>query len=165
MPAVAHGAASGGPNAEILLLGIGMIVVSGVFFVQKSASPRLSLVLLVLGAAAVTGAFTVARPSADDHGDVAVSIASPERGAAVPAGEPVPFQFELTGAVLASESSGEEGGHLHVLVDGETVGMPSALDVELELEEGEHEIEVEYVGPDHQPLDPPVTDSITVTAE
>lgn len=165
MPALAHGATSSGPNTEILLLGIGMIVVSGLFFFQKSASRRTSLVLLVLGAAAVTGAFTLAGSPDDDHHGVTVEIAAPDQGATVPAGEPVTFEIELTGAVLANESTSEEGGHLHVYVDGETVDMPSALELQLELEEGEHEVEVEYVGPDHQPLDPPVTDAVTLAAE
>lgn len=161
---LAHTASSSGPNVEILLLGVGMVVASGVFFFQKSASPRVSLVLLVLGAAAVTGAFTLAAPG-DDHRDVSIEIASPEQGATVPAGEPVAFEIALDGTMLASESMSGDGGHLHVYVDGSTVDMPSTLDFEIELEAGEHEVEVEYVGPDHQTLDPPVTDSITVTAE
>jgi hypothetical protein len=165
MPGFAHTATGSGPNAEFLLLGIGMIVVSGIFFFQKAASPRVSLVLLVLGAAAVTGAFTFASSSGDDHREVAIAIAAPEQSATVAAGEPVAFEIELTGAVLASRSTSGEGGHLHVYVDGTTVGMPSTLDVELELEEGEHEVEVEYVDAGHRPLDPPVTDAITLTAE
>ena len=164
MPAFAHTATRGGPNTEILLLGIGMIVVSGVFFFQKSASRRVSLVLLVLGAAAVTGAFTLTS-SSDDHHDVAIEIAAPGQGATVPAGDPVAFEIELTGAVLASDSESEEGGHLHVYLDGRTVDMPSTLEFELELEEGEHEVEVEHVDAEHRPHDPPVTDAVTVTAE
>lgn len=165
MPGLAHTASSSGPNTEILLLGIGMVVVSGVFFFQKSASARTSLVVLVLGIAAVTGAFAFGGSPADEHRDVTIAIASPEQGATVPAGEPVTIEVELTGAMLASGSTSGDGGHLHVYVDGRTVDMPSTLEVELELEEGEREVEVEYVGPDHQPLDPPVTGAITVTAE
>ncbi len=165
MPAFAHTATSGGPNTEILLLGIGMIVLAGVFFLQKSASRGASLVLLVLGTVAVTGSFTLGGSSGDDHHDATVAIASPADGATVSAGQPVPFEIELTGATLAAESTGEGGGHLHVYVDGEIVTMPPTLDVEVELEQGEHEVEIEYVDSDHVSLDPPVTDSVTVTAE
>ncbi|MDQ3981113.1 MAG: hypothetical protein M3271_00355 [Actinomycetota bacterium] len=164
LPALAHTATSGGPNTEVLLLGIGMVVLGGVFFVQKTASRQASVVLLVLGAVAITGSFTLGGSSGDEHHDASVAIASPQDGATVSAEEPVPFEIELTGATLAAESTGEEGGHLHVYVDGEVVTMPSTLDVEVELEAGEHEVEVEYVDSEHLSLDPPVTDSVTGTA-
>lgn len=162
---LAHIAAPGGPNTEILLLGVGMLVLAAVFFFQKTASRTASLVLLALGAAAVTGAFTVARTSADEHQDASVTIESPADGATVAANEPVPVEVTLEGAELASETTDESGGHLHVLVDGETLEMIPTLDVEVELEPGDHEVTVEYVGADHQPLDPPVADSVTVSAE
>ncbi|HEV2756718.1 MAG TPA: DUF4399 domain-containing protein [Actinomycetota bacterium] len=162
---LAHTAASGGPNTEILLLGLGMVVLALVFFFQKTASRRASVVLLVLGAAAITGAFTLASSSGDDHHGAAISIASPAEGATVDASEPVPLEIELEGASLASESTDEDAGHLHVYVDGESRGMPATLDVTVDLEPGEHEVEIEFVDAEHRPLDPPVTDSVTVTAE
>lgn len=164
---LAHTATSGGPNTEILLLGVGMVVLALVFFFQKTASRKASVVLLVLGAAAITGAFTFAgSPEAPgEHHDAAITIASPEDGATVDASEPVPLEIELEGAELASESTDEEAGHLHVYVDGESRGMPATLDVTVDLEPGEHEVEVEFVDAAHRSLDPPVTDSVTVTAE
>lgn len=161
----AHTGAAGGPNTEILLLGAGMIVLAAIFFFQKTASRRASLVLLVVGAVAVTGAFTVARPTGDDHVDATVAIASPADGATVDASRPVPLEIELEGAQLASETTDEDGGHLHVYVDGDVVDMPPTLDVEVELTPGEHEVAVEFVDSEHLPLDPPATDSVTVTAE
>jgi hypothetical protein len=166
MPAFAHTATSSGPNTEILLLGAGMIVLAGVFFFQKTASRRASLVLAVLGVVAITGAFTVAKKSSggDHHDDVAIAIVSPEDGGTVEAGT-VPIEVDLTGAELASESTSEDAGHLHVYVDGSEPDMLSSSTVEVELEPGEHEVEVEYVGADHAALDPPVTDAVTITAE
>lgn len=165
MPALAHTATSSGPNTEILLLGLGMIVLAAMFFFQKTASRQASLVLAVLGAAAVTGAFTFAGGSGGgDHHDASIAIASPEDGADVDAG-PVPVEIELAGAELAGESNSEDAGHIHVYVDGEVVDMPSSLDVSVDLEPGEHELEVEFVDADHAALDPPVTDSVTVTAQ
>jgi hypothetical protein len=165
VPAFAHTLTSGGPNTEILLLGVGMIVLGGIFFFQKTASRAASLVLLLLGAAAITGSFTFGGSPGDDHHDAVVAIVSPEDGSTVPAGEPVPFEIGLTGATLASETTSEDGGHLHVYVDGEVVNMPPTLDVEVELDPGDHEVEVEYVDSQHLSLDPPVTDAVTVTAE
>lgn len=166
MPTLAHTATSSGPNTEILLLGAGMVVLAAVFFFQKTASRRASLVLAVLGVAAITGAFTFTGGSSEGeaHHDASVAIAAPEDGATVPAGA-LPVEIELTGAELAGESSSEDAGHIHVYVDGEVVDMPSSLDVEVDLEPGEHELEVEFVDADHAALDPPVTDSVTVTAE
>ena len=165
MPVLAHTAASGGPNTEILLLGGGMIVLAVVLFVQKSASRQASLVLAVLGIAAITGAFALADDSGGgEHHDAAIAILSPADGATVEAGT-VPIEVELTGAELASESSDEDAGHVHVYVDGEVVDMPSSLDVEVELEAGEHELEVEFVTAGHAALDPPVVDTVTVTAK
>lgn len=165
MPSFAHTATSSGPNTEILLLGAGMVVLGAIFFFQKTASRQASLVLAVLGAVAITGAFTVASDSGgDDHHDASIAIASPADGASLEAGT-VPVEIELTGAELAAESNSEDAGHVHVYVDGGDVVMASALTVEVELEPGEHEIEAEYVDADHQALDPPVTDTVTVVAE
>ena len=165
MPTIAHAATSSGPNTEILLLGVGMLVLAAVFFFQKTASANATLILGVLGVAAITGAFTVAKDSGGDgHVDAAIAIASPEDGATVEAGA-VPVEIDLTGAELAGESSSEDAGHIHVYVDGEVVDMPSSLDVEVDVEAGEHELEVEFVDADHAALDPPVTDSVTITAE
>jgi hypothetical protein len=165
VPTLAHTATSSGPNTEILLLGGGMIVLALVFFFQKTASRVASLVLAVLGAVAVTGAFTFAGGSeGSGHEDATIAIASPADGATVEAG-PLPIEVELEGAELASESSSEAAGHIHVYVDGDVIDMPSTLDVEIDLQPGEHEVEVEFVDSDHSALDPPVTDSVTVTAE
>lgn len=165
MPVLAHAAASGGVNTEVLLLGGGMLFLAAVLFFQKTASRQASLVLGVLGAVAITGAFTFAGGSGGDaHHDAAIAIASPADGDTVEAGT-VPVEIELTGAELAGESSSEDGGHVHVYVDGDVVDMPSALDVEVELEPGEHEVEVEFVDADHAALDPPVVDAVTVTVE
>ncbi len=163
MPLLAHTATSGGPNTEILLLGAGALVLAIVFFFQKTASRRASFVLAVGGVAAVTGAFALSGDSGHDHG-VSIAIASPEDGATVEAGT-VPVEIELSGAELASASSSENAGHLHVYVDGEVVDMPSALEVEVDLAPGQHDLEVEFVDADHAALVPPVTDAVTVVAE
>lgn len=164
MPILAHTATSSGPNTEILLLGAGMVVLAAVFFFQKTASRGASLILAVLGIAAITGAFTFTGGSSGGHHDASIAIASPADGATVEPGT-VPVEIELAGAELAGESSSEDAGHIHVYVDGEVVDMPSSLDVEVDLEPGEHELEVEFVDADHAALDPPVTDSVTITAE
>lgn len=165
MPAFAHTATASGPNTEILLLGAGMIVLAGVFFFQKTAKRQVSLLLAVLGVAAITGAFALRGSSGgDDHDEVAIAIVSPDDGATVEAGT-VSIEVELTGAELASESTSEDAGHLHVYVDGSEPEMLSASPVEVALEPGEHEVEVEYVDAEHAALDPPVTDAVTITAE
>ena len=164
---LAHTATATGPNTEILLLGAGMLVLAAIFFFQKTASRQASLFLAVLGVAAVTGAFALGGSSgggtSGEH--ASVSISSPEDGATVDASQPLALEVDLQGATLASDTTTDDGGHLHVYVDGETRGMPATLDVEVELEPGEHEIEVEYVDSEHQALDPPVTDSVEVVAE
>lgn len=166
MPVLAHTATSTGPNTEILLLGAGAIVLAIVFFFQKSASRQASLILAVGGAVAITGAFTLSGGSddGDHHAGVTLAIASPEDGATVEAGA-VAFEIEVAGAELAGESSADDAGHLHVMVDGEVVDMPSELELEIDLEPGEREVMIEFVGADHAPLAPPVVDSVTVTAE
>ena len=164
MPTLAHTATSSGPNTEILLLGAGMVVLAAVFFFQKTASRQASLILAVVGVAAITGAFAFAGGSSEGHHDASIALASPVDGATVEAGT-VPIEIELTGAELAGESSSEDAGHIHVYVDDEVVDMPSSLDVEVDLQPGEHELEVEFVDADHAALDPPVTDSVTITAE
>lgn len=148
----AHTAAPGGPNTEILLLGLGMVAIAVVFFLQKTASRPATLVLAVLGAVAITGAFTL---GGDGHSEVSVAIVSPEDGATVDAGT-VEIEVEVQGA---------EDGHLHVYVDGEDAGMHPGPAVDVELEPGEHAVEVEHVDAEHRPHDPPATDEVRITAE
>lgn len=54
---LAHGAATGGPNVEFLIFGVGLVVLSVVFFFQDGVKPQVSLVLLAFAAAFFAGAF------------------------------------------------------------------------------------------------------------
>ena len=91
--------------------------------------------------------------------DAAVSISSPEDGSTVPAGEPVSVEFTVNGLQLGSD------GHLHVMVDGETLEMTGATSTQVELDPGQHTISVEVTNLEHEPFDPPVSDEVSVTAE
>jgi hypothetical protein len=93
-----------------------------------------------------------------------VSFASPQDGATVPANEPFEVEIDLEGGELAASAS-DAGGHLHIFADGSVLSMPSTTTAEVTLEPGEHELKVEYVDIQHASYDPPVQETITVTAE
>lgn len=54
---LAHGAATGGPNIEFLIFGVGLVVLSVIFFFQEGVKLQVSLVLLAMAAALFAGAF------------------------------------------------------------------------------------------------------------
>ena len=96
--------------------------------------------------------------------DAEVGFASLRDGATVPANEPFDIEIDLEGGELATSNS-SSGGHLHIYVDGSVVSMPSTTTAEVTLEPGEHELRVEYVDFQHASFDPPVQETISVTAE
>lgn len=134
-------------------------------FAYRSARPDKigpPWVLFGVGAALVVAALIV--PNLGGGSDATVSFASPEDGATVPAREPITIEIDLGGGDLATSAS-DAGGHLHIYVDGSVISMPSTTSTEVELEPGEHELKVEYVDFEHASYDPPISETITVTAE
>jgi hypothetical protein len=118
--------------------------------------------LFIAGAILIALAFIV--PSLGGGTDAEVGFAFPQDGATLPANEPLDVEIDLTGGELASSAS-DGGGHLHIFVDGSVISMPSTTTAEVTLEPGEHELRVEYVDIGHASYDPPIQETITVTAE
>lgn len=162
---LAHAAGSGGVHTEYLLLGGALVVLAVIFFVQRSVKPVVSIVLLLAGFVLAGGAFALGNGAASS--DASIQIVAPEEGATVSAEEPVTIEVELTGGSLTveTETADPDAGHYHVFVDGDLVAMPVSDLIEVELEPGEHEIEVEFTQADHTSYDPPVSDTIRITAE
>ena len=130
-------------------------------------SQRTKILIGVVALVAVGVIAVVIASSAGGGGaEVAsVSIQAPKSGATVAAGQPVTVQAQVTGVELAKSMSDTSAGHLHVYVDGKIASMPLTTTSTVVLKPGPHEIEVEYVDPNHVSLDPPVIDSVQVTAE
>lgn len=163
---LAHTADAAGPQVEFLLVGAALVVLSVIFFVQRSVKPVVSVVLLLGGFAVAGGAFIVdGEAPASTH--ATVRILSPEGGATVPANEPVTVQIELTDGTLTPEETSDDphAGHLHLSVNGRLVAMPLSTEMQVELEEGANLIEVEFTRANHTSFEPAVTDAIEVTAE
>lgn len=147
----------------VLLIAAGAAFVGA--FVFRSIKPDKigpPWALFIAGAVLVVASFVV--PNLGGGTDAEVAFASPRDGATVPAAEPVAVEIRLTGGELAAPPSGS-GGHLHIFVDGSVISMPSTTTAEVTLEPGEHELKVEYVDIQHASYDPPVSNTITVTAE
>lgn len=163
----AHGGEVGGVHIEYLLVGVALAVLGVIFFVQRSVKPIVSVVLLLGGFALAGGAFVL-----DGDGpstDASLRIVAPDQGATVSADEPVKIEVELTGGTLTleTEATDPDAGHYHVYVDGgdDPVAMPVSDVFELNLVAGEHEVRVEFTRADHSSYDPPVTDTVRLTAE
>ena len=158
---LAHTLGANGPDVEFLMIAVSMLVLGVIFFLQKTAKPVVSVVLVVGAFALAVGAFAVGGRSDDaatagPASDISIEILSPRDGATVPADEPVPLEIRLEGG---------DGGHFDVRVDGDIATMTAASDPEVTFSPGPHEVQVEYVTSRHESYDPPVTTSISITAE
>jgi hypothetical protein len=156
----AHTLGAGGPEIEFLIVAVAMLVLGIVFFIQKSVKPAVPVILVVGAFAMTAGAFAAGGSddsSAGSSDEISISIASPEDGSTVPAGEPVTVEVALEGA--------PEGGHFDVRVDGDIATMTPESNPQVTFDAGEHVLSVEYVNARHQSFDPPVDTEITVTAE
>jgi hypothetical protein len=176
---IGHTLGAGGPEIEFLILAGACLVLGVFFFFQKNVKPQASVVLLVVAIALGVGAFAIDGDSSSDSSaegesigssPVVVTIDEPEDGATVPAGEELLLEVELEGGELVDGSTGTDPtkGHLHIYVDGALTTMPSVESPPIAgdlLDEGEHEITVEFTRADHRSFDPRVTTVITVVAE
>lgn len=145
-----------------LLIGAGVAFLGA--FVYRSIKPdQTGLAWRLFAAGALLAAASFIVPGLGGGTDVTVGFASPQDDDTVPAGEPVTIEVDLEGGELATSAS-DAGGHLHIFVDGSVISMPSTTTTEVDLEPGEHELRVEYVDFGHASYDPPVQETITVTA-
>ena len=148
---------------------IALLVAAGVAFLAafafRSVKPdKVAPAWALFGIGIVLAAAALIVPRLSDGGDVQISIESPADGATVPAGEPITIEVDVEGGEIAASASGS-GGHIHIFVDGSVAAMPTGPTGEVNLDPGEHELKVEYVDIQHASFDPPIQESITVTAE
>jgi hypothetical protein len=101
-----------------------------------------------------------------------VTIVEPEPGATVDAAD-VTVRLELTGATVIEEVSQDlqpDEGHIHLVLDGETLTLLGSLEESLNeftggpLEPGPHLLEAEFVAADHGPFNPRVISTVSFTA-
>jgi hypothetical protein len=94
-----------------------------------------------------------------------INLVQPEAGATVP-GPKMTIEIDLQGGEIVEETSTNltpTEGHVHVRVNGKTVSQTYGLTQEIDIEPGQHLIEVEFVAKDHASFNPRVMDSVTVT--
>ena len=173
---LAHTFGTGGPDIEMLLLAVALLFLGVTFFIQKTTKPAVPVVLLIGAMALGAGAFAVGA-STDDHTaadgaaaapeGLSVEIVSPGDGGTVPARETLDLEVAISGGELTDETESEDPtrGHLHVFVDGTLTSMPSTTTQKIRLEPGEHALAVEFTTADHRSFEPPIEDSVTVTAQ
>ncbi|MEZ5449973.1 MAG: DUF4399 domain-containing protein [Thiolinea sp.] len=133
---------------------------------------------IAIGLAAVHADSTTLTSTPAPEGAKAYII-SPADGAEV--SSPVKIQFGLSGMGVAPAGiDKEKTGHHHLIIDGgdelPAAGMPMGdnvkhfgggqTEVELELEPGEHTLQLELGDKNHVPFDPPlVSDKISITVK
>ena len=168
----AHTIGANGPDVELLLVGGALLVLGIIFFLQKNTKPAVPVVLAIAALGFGAGAFAAGGSGSDESSarsseGISLSIEEPADGSTVPADENVRVTVDLEGAEIAPHhgEAPPDSGHLHVFVDGALQDMPMTLTPAVELEPGEHEVAIEFVDFDHQPLDPPVVEEVEVTAE
>lgn len=96
-----------------------------------------------------------------------ITIVRPSEDEVLPSGE-VQLELQLEGGEIASLSTVEnrpDEGHLHITVDGRLASMTGSEDQTIQVEPGEHDLEVEYVANDHAPFCKRVVDRVRFTVE
>ena len=165
-PAYAH---TVGPGAGVeieLLLVAGAVLFFG-FRLRSSPRVKRWVPGATIGAAVALGAIAVALPattSSSRPSNVSLRIVSPADGDRVPAGSPFEVHASVRGATVARSASDAGKGHLHVYVDGQLQQMPYSTTTDVRLPQGQHEIGVEFVDPQHVSYSPPIQTSVVVTA-
>jgi hypothetical protein len=160
----------------MLLLAAGLLVLGVVLFVQKSVKAVVPIVLILIAMAAGAGAFALGDQRRHNHSSVSagtapsgldISIVSPADGSTVEADDPVRIEVEVEGGELinATTSDNPRAGHLHIYIDGTLASMVSRSNTQVDMSTGTHEIKTEFTTADHRSFDPPITDTVSVTAE
>lgn len=159
------GESEAGVAVEWLLIGGALVIVSAILLRSSPSSRGVPIGIGVLGVALIAGAFALPRLGGDEHRpDARLRIVAPEADARVPAGEPIEVEVALGNAPLARTPNSEDGGHLHLYVDGQLQQMPYSKTAEVTLDAGRHELTVEYVDARHVSYDPPIQRSVEVIA-
>ncbi len=157
----------GGVEIELLVVAVGFFVAA--FFFRPSqpgGNARTAVIVAVVGVALLAGSFALPRLQTPAKSSSAVlKIVEPKEGAEVAAGEATTVRVDLANAPLATSPTSSSGGHLHLYVDGKLQQMPYSKKVQVTLDEGEHEIRVEYVDAQHLSFEPSVEVSVEVTAQ
>lgn len=149
-----------------------LLVVGGAAFVAafvlRSTKPDLnSAAWALFGLGATLAVAAVVIPALGDSGastSATIRIVSPTSGSELPANDPFTVEVDLKGGDLATSATDTTAGHIHIYVDDFVVSMPTTTTAEIELDPGSHEIKAEYVDGNHAAFDPPVTDTVKVTA-
>jgi hypothetical protein len=162
-PAVAHAGGTAGGPSELLLAGGAFLLVAGVWTVVGRRTAVLGWVAVVAGLAVGTLAFVL--PNDSHRGpNATVAILEPKPGDEVPARKPVTIEVGVYGAQIATSASDDQGGHLHLYVDGSLQQMPYSTRTQVELEPGLHQVRVEYVDNQHLSFQPEIATSIELRA-
>ena len=164
---LAHAVTDAAANVEMLLLAAGLLVLGVVLFVQKSVKAVVPIVLILIAMAAGAGAFALGDHAHTAPSGLAISIMAPADESTVEADDPVTIEVEVEGGELinAITSDNPRAGHLHIYVDGTLASMVSRSNTQVDMSTGTHEIKTEFTTADHRSFDPPITDTVSVTAE
>jgi hypothetical protein len=158
-----HGLTTG-PQIELLLFAGAALVAGVLAYLYGWGGANLPGILLIVSFLIAGGAFVV--PGINDEtpsSDARVAITNPEDGASVPAGESIAVEVSVENGALA-RSATDDGGHLHVFVDGTLASMPYSDAANVKLKKGDHAIMIEYVNDQHLSFDPRVLDEVEVVA-
>lgn len=134
------------------------------YFRQSAHSKTRRVRTVACLASAIAFALIVATPAlAKDAGSAtpapSFQIESPTSATSVRS--PVSVKILVRGATIGSPEDGLD--HLHIAVDhGDVVPVYKMPVAPLKLAPGQHTLEVELAGPDHQPLTAPQTVTFTV---
>ncbi len=158
-----------GFELELWLMLAGFVAIVGALVYRGRQGSKCVVTgsILAVGVAIIAGSLVLPRvgDGTTAAGHVVVQIVQPRQGTSVTADRPIEVEAKVTGANVAQSASSTHAGHIHLFVDGDLQGMLYGESTEVELSPGAHTITVEYTDSHHLSFDPPITDSIEITAE
>jgi hypothetical protein len=157
------------PGPGLVALAVLLAALSVYLFVRKKGSPLVWIALLLLAVTLLSGYLSAGSPKSPTR--VTITVVSPKDGAIVPADRPIPVLLQLRGARLVPASvqtfrspPPANGGHIHILVDGQVTTMQGQVGAQVVLSPGKHSIAAEFVDPYHRSFSPRIIDTVRVTA-
>lgn len=158
-PAYAHGGEGALTPLSMGLGAAGLMSMILAALISTRGHRRTGVAVFTLGVVlmATAGADVASDYQKSQPPPVEVRLVKPVDGASVQS--PVEFEVAVIGGTLLplnqTEGSSTDG-HLHVIVDGRTVDMPVTDRFAVQMPPGNHQVEIEFTGVDHQSYSPPI---------
>ena len=165
-PAYAHtvGGAQGA-EIELLLAAVAVFIIAWMMRSQPGATRWMRWTAAGVGLLLIIGAFALPRLRSAGSSAASLRVVAPAQGAVVDASRPLQLRVAVKNGAVAKSPSSRGAGHLHLYLDGKLQQMPYSTTMRVTMPPGDHSVIVEYVDAEHVSFNPPVRETIELTAK